>query len=289
MLRWVFGVAVRRRLLPVVVAVVRAISRGWMPLSDDALFAVRSFDVFGHHVPLLGTWSSSSLSYGAVLNNPGPLQFDLLVFPVRLFGGSSGVAVGTALINVVVIVGIAIFAVRRGGLVLGTLAMAVTAGLCWTMGSESLFEPWQPVTLLLPFLCFLFLVWSISCGDLAALPVAAGIGSLILQTHLAYAFVVPTLAIWAVAGLVLKLRRDRRDDPDVWPWVRRDALRVAALAAAVGVVCWVQPVIDQLGGQGNLGHLIQNASPPKRTVGYGYGRGSSRPSSRCRPGGSGRR
>jgi hypothetical protein len=266
-----FGASVGFALMPVVVAVARAIGRGWIPIGDDGFFAIRSSDVFGHYAPLLGTWSSSSLSYRTNLNNPGPLLFDLLALPVKVFGSGPGVALGTGLINAAAIVGIAIFAARRGGPLLGTLAMAVTAGLCWTMGSEALFEPWQPLSLLLPFLCFLVLAWSVSCADLAALPVAAGVGSLVLQTHLSYALLVPTLAIWALAGLLLKLRYDRRHDPAAWPRLRQHALRMTALAGAVAVVCWVQPAIDQLVGRGNFGQLLRHASPPKRTVGYGYG------------------
>jgi len=140
-------------ILPVVVAVGRAIENGWTPLSDDAYFAVRARDVFSYHnFPLLGTWSSSSQAYGINLHNPGPLQFDLLALPVRIFGGGAGLALGVAIINIVAIVGIAVFAYRRGGALTGTLAMLLTAGLCWTMGSEALFEPWQPVAVLLPFL-----------------------------------------------------------------------------------------------------------------------------------------
>src|SRR6202035_4417564 len=118
-----------------------------------ALFPIRARYVFSyHHLPLIGLDSSVSLTTSTTLHHPGPLQFDLLALPVKLFGGAPGTALGTGLINVAAIVGIAIFAARRGGPLLGTLAMAMTAGLCWTMGSEALFEPWQPLSLLLPFL-----------------------------------------------------------------------------------------------------------------------------------------
>jgi hypothetical protein len=271
-LSWVFGASIAFAILPVVVAVGRAINNRWTPLSDDALFPIRARDVFSyHHLPLIGLDSSVSLTTSTTLHHPGPLQFDLLAVPVKLFGGASGTALGTGLINVAAIIAIAIFTARRGGPLLGTLAMAVTAALCWTMGSESLFEPWQPLSLLLPFLCFLVLAWSISCGDVVALPVAAGVGSLVFQTHVSYALLVPTLSLWAVGGLVLRLRRQRRDDAPTWPDARRHAVRAASLAGVVAVLCWVQPAIDQLFGQGNFGQLLQNASPPKRTIGYGYG------------------
>jgi len=257
---------------PVVVAVVRAIHRRWIPTSDDALFAIRARDVFSyHHVPLLGLDSSASLAASTTLHHPGPLLFDVLAVPVRLFGGHAGLALGVGLINVVVIVITAVFAARRGGPLVGTAAMALAAGLCWAMGSEALFEPWQPFSLLLPFLCFLVLAWSVSCGDLVALPVAAVVGSFVLQTHLSYVLLVPTLAIWALVGLALILRRARRDDAAGWPRRRERAQQAVLLSLAVGAVCWIQPLLDQITGQGNLGELLGNASPPKRTIGYGYG------------------
>src|SRR5262249_815546 len=156
------------------VATIRALHRGWIPVGDDALFQIRSRDVFGHHVPLLGTWSSGSVSAHINLNHPGPLLFDLLAVPVQLFGGTAGVAVRGAPLDILAVVGVALFAHRRGGPLLGAVSMAAVAALAWAMGSELLFEPWPPHSLLIPFLLFLVLVWSIACGDLLAIPVAAG-------------------------------------------------------------------------------------------------------------------
>jgi hypothetical protein len=65
--------------------------------------------------------------------------------------------------------------------VLGSVAMLVTAVLCWAMGSELLFDPWQPHSLLLPFLFFLMAVWALSCGDLVMLPWVVGVGSLVCR------------------------------------------------------------------------------------------------------------
>ncbi|HEY6319361.1 MAG TPA: hypothetical protein VI462_15935 [Acidimicrobiia bacterium] len=259
-------------LLPVVVAVGRAVVNGWTPLSDDALFAVRARDVFSYHnFPLVGLDSSTSLVAGTELHHPGPLQLDLLALPVRIFGGSAGLAVGVAIINVAAIVGIAVFAYRRGGALTGTLAMLLTAGLCWTMGSEALFEPWQPVAVLLPFLCFVVLAWSVSCGDLVALPVAALAGSFVLETHVSYVLLVPILAIWALAGVGLVLRARQREDPAGWPRLRRQMVRSVTIAALVFVVCWLQPLIDEVVGQGNLGRLLTNSSGGSRAFGYRYG------------------
>ena len=261
-------------LLPVAVATTRAIRNGWIPTEDNALWAIRSRDLFSlTHLPLIGSWSSVSLSVKTLVNHPGPLYFDLLAVPARLFEPGAGVAFGVALVNSLSIVGIAVFAYRRGGALLGTIAMAATAALCWAMGSELLFEPWGPHAVLLPFLFFLVLVWSMTCGDLLALPFAMGVGSLVVQTHLSYIILVPLLGAWGILGLVLALRRERGRGPDAWAVRRRRALGYTAVGGAVLAVCWIQPVIEQFtaDGRGNITRLLDSARSPTDTIGFGFG------------------
>jgi len=214
------------------------------------------------------------LTVGTQVNHPGPLYFDLLALPARVLDGGAGIAFAVAVVNTACIVGIAVFAFRRGGALLGALAMAATATLCWTMGSELLFEPWNPHSALLPFAFFLVLVWSMTCGDLPAVPFAAGVGSLVLQSHLAYALLVPLLGAWGVFGLVLWLRRERRGDPTARPARRRRALWLAAIGGAVLAVCWIQPLIEQFtsDGSGNLTRLADSSrGSGAETIGYGLG------------------
>jgi hypothetical protein len=260
-------------LLPIAVAVVRAVRRGWVPVGDNAFFDIRARDVLTGDPPLLGTWSSASRAAGVDFNNPGPLFFDLLAVPARLAEDGAGLAAGVAVVNALAVVGIALVAHRRGGPVLLTVAMAVTAALAWSMGSELLFEPWQPHALLLPFLCFCLLAWSASAGDLAVLPWAAAVGSLVLQTHLSYALLVPALGAWALAGLVLFVRRRRREDPLAWPALRRRCLRWVVVAVGVLVVCWIPPLLEQLGsGEGNLTRLARGyGASDGETIGYDLG------------------
>jgi hypothetical protein len=125
--------------------------------------------------------------------------------------------------------------------------------------------------MLFPFLCFLLLVWSLTCGDLVLLPVAAGVGSLLLQTHLSYAVLVPVLATWGVVGLALDLRRRRREDPGAGPVLSRRVVMWGAAALVVGVVSWIQPLIEQFtgDGDGNLTRLANTlGEPASGTVGY---------------------
>jgi hypothetical protein len=269
-----FFLSVVAAIVPVAVATTRAIYMGWIPIGDHALFAIRGRDLFSYtHLPLIGTWSSASLNVGEEVNHPGPLYFDLVAVPARLFDNGAGVAFGVALINSLCIVGVAWFAYRRGGPLVGTIAMAVTAILCWTMGSELLFEPWNPHSTMLPFLFFLVLVWSMADGDLVAVPFAAGIGSLVMQTHLSYAPLVPLLGAWGVFGLVMSLRGERRRDPGAWSQRRIRALRFGAVGAGVVIVCWLQPLIEQLtsDGSGNLTRLVNSARSSSETIGQDFG------------------
>jgi hypothetical protein len=144
-------------LLPIVVAAIRAIAGDWVAVGDNAYFAIRARDVLTDHHPLLGTWTSASLTIGLDVNNPGPLLFDALALPVKL-GGDAGLAIGVALINVASVVGMAVAARRQAGVRGVVAAMAAATALGWAIGSELLVDPWQPHSLLLPVLCYLVLV-----------------------------------------------------------------------------------------------------------------------------------
>ena len=242
--------------LPFVVAVVRAIGDGWRAVGDNGNFLIRSRDVLTSHHPLLGTWSSASLPLGEDVNHPGPLLFDVFALPAKL-GGSGGMAVGVVLLHAVCVALLALFAWRAGGLRLSAASLAATAALSWTMGSELLYDPWNPHVLLFPFLLVLVLTVAMAMGDTAALPVAVGAASLVVQTHLSYTLLVPPLVLLGVGWLVWRHR-----------W---HAVRAVVIAAVVGVLCWAQPVADQVIGEGNLGALAGGLGVEQETVGAGLG------------------
>ncbi len=261
-------VAVAAAVLPVVVAATRAIAHHWAPVGDDAFFSLRARDVLTGHHPLLGTWTSASQSIGVDVNNPGPLLFDWLAVPTKL-AAYNGLIIGAALLNAACIGGIAVFAWRQGGAVLVAAAMAMCTALAWTMGSELLFDPWQPHSMLFPFLFLTFLVWSMANGDLAALPWAAGVASFIVETHLSYAVLAPVFAGAGVVALAASIRRGWKQEPDRrqhdWDRLRR----VVLVTAVVLVLCWAQPFVEQFteAGGGNLGRLATHASSSEHKVG----------------------
>src|SRR4029453_7116670 len=203
---WAPLAAMAAAVVPILVAVVRTLWRGWAPYGDDALFSVRAWDVLSRNVPLLGTASSGT---GRVteraINHPGPLQLDLLALPVRTLGHATGTAVGQALINVVALGLLAWLVHRLLGRLATTVAIAGCALLVWSMGSEVLYRPWGPYAVVLPFALYLVAVWASLAGDRVALMVPGGAGSYCLQTNLAYALLVPGLAALVVAATVLRL------------------------------------------------------------------------------------
>ena len=254
--RWLVLAAVLVAVVPIWVATVRALGDGWLAIGDNANFLIRSRDVFTRHHPLLGTWTSASLTIGENVDNPGPLLFDVFAVPAKL-AGSGGLAVAVALLNTASVAGIGAVLHRVGGARLALAGLAASSAVAWAMGSELLFDPWQPHSLLLPFLCLLALVWAMVRGLTIALPVAAFVASLIVQTHLSYAVVVPVLCLWGV----------------VWLWRQhgRDLARPALVTLGVLAACWVQPLWDQLFGEGNLGTLAGNASGAEESVGASLG------------------
>lgn len=270
--RWVSRLAIASvivAVVPIFVAAFRAVLHRWLPIGDNAYFALRARDVFTEHHPWLGTWTSASDSLGVDLNNPGPLFFDLLAAPARI-GRGSGLACGVAALNAGAVLGIALTARRLGGARLVVATMAMVAALAWTMGSELLFDPWQPHSMVLPFLCYLVMVWAIFNGDCAVLPWAAFVASLLVQTHLSFAVLTLGLALWAVGGLAWHLRSVAATSaPDSPAPRRRQATRLALVTGLVLAAAWSQPIIEQVAGegQGNLGRITSSIGTEQDSVG----------------------
>lgn len=258
-------VAVAALAVPIAVAGVRAARRGWLPVGDDGLSATRAQDVLTSQQPLLGTWSSASQWIGDQVNHPGPLQFEVLALPVRLFGPGAGTALGTAATNVACVLVADLLALRVAGRA-GALALAAsTAVLLWSFGSELLFDPWSQYAPLLPFLLVLVGTWAAGAGHHRGLVAAVVAGSFALQTHLSYVLLVPGLVGLATVGHLLALRRSPAPE-------RRGRLLALAVATALALALWSPVLVDEVAGEGNLSALLnaRDAEPPA-TPGLGDG------------------
>ncbi len=248
-------------LVPVVVAVIRAVAADWYPVSDQALIAVRARDVLTADHPLLGTAASAALGEGVLTNHPGPLIFDVVALPVRLFGAGAGLVVGIAALNLGAGLVAIVAAYRRGG---RGGAVAVTGGMCalvWSAGNAVLVDPYNPTACMVPFLAVLVLAWSAATGDRWALPWLLALATFCVQTNLAYLVTVVPIVIGSLA-LYVWLRRDQHAGRDLlWR------------GAPVLLVLWAQPILEQLlhVTDGNVARLARASVELEQPLGWADG------------------
>lgn len=248
---WSWRVLALATSLVIAFSAVRGVRRGYEVIGDNALIELRGRDVLTSDHPWLGTWSSASISSGIDVNHPGPLLFELVALPVRLFGGPAGIAFAVAALQIAVVWLVGWVASRTGGATAAVVAQLITALLVWTLGSELLYDPWQPNVLVLPFWLFVVTIWAVTADRVTLLPLAVGVGSFVMQTHLGYLFIVPILVAFALA---MTLWRRRRRGPGRFGDLRRPMV----LSVVVLALLWAQPLWEQLfgSGRGNISRIV---------------------------------
>lgn len=260
--------------LPVLAAAVRALVDGWIPMGENAIMPLRARDVLTADHPFLGTFSSASLTSDTIVNHPGPLLFDLLAIPVRLFGSAAGTVLGIAVINLVSL-GVALRAAfAAGGRGLFVAAAIGAAALEWTLGSSLLIDPWNPHVLVLAWYATMLAAIGLACGWRPGLAWVVALGSFAIQTHVSYALQVPLLLAAAI-GLGALGRRSvaGTEGRPVAPVAEhlRSWRRHGALALGVGFLLWAQPLWQQVAGAGpgNLTALLRTAREDQARAGWG--------------------
>ncbi len=251
--------------LPVIVSTVRALLDGWNPLFDDSIIAVRSFDVFSAHSPLVGEHSDASLASIGPVYSLGPLLNWLLSIPSHLFGNWA-IPLTMGIVNTLAIVGIVVLARRRGGTGLMVLTALALPVMCHSWTQEVLHSPDNSKAALVLFALLPFLAWSIACGDLFLLPFTAFVFSLAVQAHLSLA--VPSagvvlVALVAAAGSAWATRATPATGSR-----RRWLLGSVAVLA----VCWIAPLLDlALHPPGNLIRVVRTTTFAGPTLGLRSG------------------
>jgi hypothetical protein len=240
----------------------------WFPIADLAQTELRVRDVGSVHSPLIGLPGRLG-TFGSQGSHPGPLSFWSMAPVYRLFGASSwGMQAAAVFLHVVAIAAILGVAHRRGGVRLTLGMAAVLAVLVRGYGTATLTEAWNPYLPVLWWVVFLLAVWSVVGRDLKLLPVAVFAASFCMQTHLPYVGLAGVLFAVAFAVVSFQTWQRRRE-----PGAVRDFTRWALLAAGVGLLLWLPPLIDQLTSQqGNLSVVWRElTNPPEAPVGVRRG------------------
>jgi hypothetical protein len=261
--RWVAPLAIVAALVPLVAsAISMAVRVGteYRPQADQAWIEMQIRDI-GHFPVLLGPYSRFGWFH------PGPLLYYVLWLPYRLTGSTSvSLVIGALVVNAVAITGIALIAKRRGGLTLLLITLLLLGLFERALGAQFLRDVWNPSITVLPLALLVFLAWTASAGDVWAVPIAAGVATFLVQTHVSYGLVTGTICLGAVVGLVIT---ERRRGP-ASAARRRTYLWGAVITAGVLVVLWLPVVVQQLfRDPGNVGQLYHFFRDHGREQSYG--------------------
>jgi hypothetical protein len=261
--RWIAPLAIALALVPLVVSAISMAVRvgtAYRPQADQAWIELQIRDI-GHFPVLLGPYSRFGWFH------PGPLLYYVLWLPYRLTGSTSvSLVVAALVVNAAAITGIALIAKRRGGLTLLLITLLLLGLFERALGAQFLRDVWNPSITVLPLALLVFLAWTASAGDVWALPIAAGVATFLVQTHVSYGLVSGTICLGALVGLVVT---ERRRGP-ASAARRRTYVWGGVITAGVLVVLWLPVLVQQLfRDPGNLGQLYHFFRDHGREQSYG--------------------
>jgi hypothetical protein len=238
---WIAGVGVA-------VAVAAVIVRLLPDTAPDSDFAVIDLAVFR----VLHGWQAVGPYSRFGWNHPGPIYFQLLA-PLYALGGLRhlSVVLTVAAMNAASLIGLAAILRRNSPAMLWAAVVWLVVYLVRLDGL--LASPWNPYVPLLPLALLLASAAAAASGAYRLLPLVVGLASFVIQTHVGFAAV--AVAAVAATGAIIGVdwlgaaRRGLRLD--------RSLVRGLAAAAALGVLLWAVPLIDEVrpGGLHNLRQL----------------------------------
>jgi hypothetical protein len=249
--------------LPLVVTVVAVTGTAWYPGGDFAHTELL-LRALPDHPPLIGVAARVGPGSGPDQGStPGPAMAYVLWPVYALLGSSSwSMVVAVGLLHVAGIVGAVAVAGRVGGAAAAAWTAVALAVVVRALVPEFFLEPWNVWLPLFLFPVLIVLVWGVVLGRPAMFPWAVAVGTFCVQTHVSYIPMVVGLLVLTLAWLLVtharagELRSRRL-------WV------VLGTSAAITVVAWIPPVIQQFQpGTGNLRKLYDEfATPDQPAVG----------------------
>ena len=251
---------------PILVNAVRALTLGWFPTFDLGFLQIRALDVGTHATPLVGMPSTLSAATGITTFHPGPLQSWLQAIPVRVFSFTpSALLIAQVLINIAWIA-LAVWMLSNSPWSrYRTITVVVGLAFLASISPEIAHDPWNPHAAVIPLAVALLAATLTVVGHARAAWVAVFAGSFAAQCHLSFA---AAGAVTVLASLGVLVARSRRGDGETLDGKTFDSetfdsetfdgesRRQLRISAAVFVVCWLGPILDQLFRHGNLEHLV---------------------------------
>lgn len=239
-------------LVPIAVTVLVVNARGWWPTNDDAFTGMAMRDIWTGHPRVMGPWASTLGFIGVYPHHPGPALYYVTSVGALPFGFSAlGILVGVGLVNGLSVAATVHVGHRVGGLpgaVAAAFAVLITA---LYIGAGLLFRPFNPFPPLLMILLMLWVATDFVRGRRERWPVFVLAGTVAVQSHLSYAYLVSGLTIVLLVVGTLAWHRER----DAWwplrGWLPRGAARPRMsrpmrLCVLLAVLLWVPVVIELL-------------------------------------------
>jgi hypothetical protein len=249
--------------LPLVVTVVAVTGVTWYPGGDFAHTELL-LRALPDHPPLIGVAARIGAGTGPEQGStPGP-ALAYVLWPVYALLGSSSWSMTVAVVTLhgAGIVAAVAVAARVGGAAAGAWIALGLLVLVRALVPGFFVEPWNVWLPLFVFPVLVLLVWGVVLGRPAMFPWAVALGTFCVQTHVSYIpMVVGLLGLTLVWLVVVHVRAGTGRGRGLWT--------VLGAAAAITVVAWIPPVVEQLqSGTGNLRKLFDEyASPDEPAVG----------------------
>ena len=242
--------------LPLMVFALIEMARGWRPLYDNAGLALRSYQVFSSHSPLVGHQMADTVDHHVVFA-PGPLQNWLLAVPVRLDPAQG--ALWGAVLCAVIAVAVSIEAMWAAGGWKAASAASASILVLFIVRTDValmvLWDVWFAVVFLVAAVCAGL---ATATGQLRWWPVTVVAASVAAQCQAVFAL--PVIAVCLVAPVVGIAVGGGRGHRMGRAWL--------AVGLGVGGLVWLAPLIQQATTQpGNLALLLRGTSQSGGTIG----------------------